>query len=238
MEKRCFVKCVIFSMTLFALDLPVFAKEFKCQYELYDGKIKVFDYLLEPKNPIDDTEDTVIACDSSPDGRWITVQSGYRISVDIWLYDSYTKKRPIRIDTQPGNHTRVNFHSNAVFEVRWGGMGYRMSDFFQVDKPKVKVHIDDVLSYFDVLDAYVSFYENGVVIGKVFEKIMPEKFHIDFDLTKDPNAISPLFVIDKIKIIGEELIVSHRRTNGQMTTEVFKPKLLKGNTAQLESNIE
>jgi len=229
-------KCALFSFAYFFMQLSAFANQIECQFELHDGKIKIYDYLLEPRYPLGN--EAVIACKNSPDGRWITIQAGYRLNVDIWLYDSYTKTNPIKIDTEPGNNVRVIFHGNKVFEVRWGGIGYRMSDFFQTDNTKAKVHIDDVLSYFDVLDIYVCFYERGVKVGKVFGKDSPEKFQVDFDLTNDSSALSPLFVIDKVEITGEDLIVLHHMANGKKDVEIFKPKLLKGNTTKLEFEIE
>ena len=95
----------------------LWAKEI--EYEVVGGKLAVFGYVLDPKYPIPsaDFEGRVIAFHLSPDNKWIVIQSGYRIKVDLWLYNTETKAKPVRIASQPGNHTTVNWHGSEVFEI-------------------------------------------------------------------------------------------------------------------------
>ncbi len=203
------------------------------EYQVVAGKLAVFGHVLDPKYPIpgDDDEGRVIAFHSSPNERWIVIQSGYRVEVDLWLYDTQTKAKPVRIASQPGNHTRVSWHGNRVFGVSWGGMGYRMSELFQVEDPQRGKRIDDMLLYDEGRDIYVSFFIDhalgtGVELGRVFggQGRKPERFRLNLEYTYASNA---RFAIEDATIAGNKIVVTHTRESGKKVRETFSSDFLR-----------
>ena len=202
---------------LVSLASPSSGKEI--EYKVVDGKLAVFGYVLEPKYPIpgDDSEGRVIAFHPSPDERWVVIQSGYRVAVDLWLYDTATRAKPVRVASEPGNHTTINWHGSKVFEVFWGGMGYSMSELFRVEHVDRGKRVDDMLLYDDRRDLYVSFLideaiTTGIEVGRAFAEpgVQPEKFKLDLDYTYVSEA---RFTIENVKIVGSEIVVTHTREN-------------------------
>ena len=208
----------------------LWAKEF--EYEVVEGKLAVFGHVLDPKYPIPsaDFEGRVIAFHISPDEKWIVIQSGSRIKVDLWLYNTETKAKPVRIVSQPGNHTTVCWHGSEVFEIFWGGMGYSKSQLFQVGDPQIGKQISDMLLYDRQHDVYVSFFIDDsllsrIEIGRTFDKqkLKPQRFKINLEYTHVSDA---RFAIDHVKIIGNKVVVTHTKMNGDKVEEIFPSRFL------------
>ena len=215
---------------LTSLSSDLWAAEIK--YEVVGGKLAVFGYVLEPKYPIPgpDFEGRVIAFHFSPDKKWLVIQSGYRVKVDLWLYNTETKAKPVRIASQPGNHTTVNWHGCEVFEIFWGGMGYSVSQLFQVGDPQTGKQIDNLLIYDCQRDVYVSFLiddsrSSGIEIGRIFfeQKLEPEKFKLNLEYTYVSDALS---TIKDVNIIGNKVVVAHTKMNGKRIEESFSSRFL------------
>lgn len=226
----CLIAASLFLGFLSCLSSELWAKD--VEYEVVGGRLAVFGYVLDPIYPIPgaDVEGRVIAFHVSPDKKWIVIQSGYRIEVDLWLYDTESKAKPVRIASQPGNHTTVNWHGSEVFEVFWGGMGYGMSQLFRVADPQTGKRIDDMLLYDPRRDVYVSFLiddslSSVIEMGKVFSEQKPksERFKLDLEYTYVSDA---RFAIDDSKIIGNKVVVTHTKTSGDKVEETFSPRLL------------
>ncbi|MFQ5995008.1 MAG: hypothetical protein ACE5K1_07915 [Acidiferrobacterales bacterium] len=219
------------SLALSAFSPPSVSSERDIEYKVLDGKLSVFGHVLNPKYPIpgDDYEGRVIAFHASPNSKRIVIQSGYRVEVDLWLYDTETKTRPIRIPSKPGNHTTVNWHGNSVFEVFWGGMGYSMSQLFRVAAPQNGKRIDDMLLYDEQWDVYVSFFTDdkaGIEVGRAFpeRELKPEKIKLDLEYTYVSDA---RFTIDDVRIVGNKIVVTHTKANGEKVEEAFSSRFLR-----------
>ena len=199
------------------------------EYRVVEGRLEVLGYVLNPRYPIpgDDYEGRVIAFHPSPDGRWVVIQSGYRVEVDLWLYDTETEARPVRIDTDPGNHTSVNWHGNGTFEVFWAGMGSTMGELFRVDDLGHGARVDQMLHYDAARDIYVSFFseeasgnlEVGIEIGHAFvHRRHPERFTLDLDYAYLSNA---RFMIDEVEIRGNDVVVTYTMRSGEQARVAF-----------------
>jgi hypothetical protein len=202
------------------------------QYEVVGGKLVVFGHVLDPVYPVPgaEVESRVIAFHRSPDKKWIVIQSGYRIEVDLWLYNTETKAKPVRIACQPGNHTTVNWHYSDVFEINWGGMGYDTSQLFQVGNPQTGKRVDGMLLYEPRRDVYVSFViddslSSVIEVGRAFNEQKPalERFKLDLEYEYVSEA---RFAINDTRIVGNKLAVTHTRMNGDKVESVFSPRIL------------
>jgi hypothetical protein len=209
----------------------VFAKG--VEYQVIAGKLAVFGHVLDPKYPIpsDDEEGRVIAFHPSPNEKWIVIQSGYRVEVDLWLYNTQTKAKPVRIASQPGTHTTVNWHGSQVFEVAWGGMGYSVSELFEVKDLQGGKRINDMLLYDQERDIYVSFLIDkalgaGIEVGRAFvkETRQPERYKLNLEYTYVSDA---RFAIDDVAITGKKVVVTHTRANGEKVRESFSLDFLR-----------
>lgn len=226
----CLIAPSLILIILLSSSSDLWAKEI--EYEVVGGKLAVFGYVLDPKYPIPgaDFEGRVIAFHLSPDKKWIVIQSGYRIKVDLWLYNTETKAKPVRIASQPGNHTTVNWHGREVFEIFWGGMGYSMSQLFQVGDPQIGKRINDMLLYDQRRSVYVSFLiddslSSWIEIGRTFyeQKLKPERFKLNLEYTYLSDA---RFAINDVKIIGNRIVVTHTKMNGEEVEETFSSRFL------------
>ena len=226
----CQIAASLILSFLSSLSSDLWAEEI--EYDVLDGKLTVFGYMLDPKYPIPgaDSEDRFITFRQSPNKKWIVIQSGYRIKVDLWLYNNETKAKPVRIASQPGNHTAVNWYGSKVFEIFWGGMGYSMSQLFQVEDPQIGQQIDDMLLYDYRRDVYVSFfvddsYSSGIEIGRAFyePKLKPERFKLNLEYTYVSDA---RFAINDVRIIRNRVAVTHTKMNGVKVVETFSARAL------------
>lgn len=221
---------LILSGFLFSSD-ALWAKDI--EYKVVDGRLAVFGHVLDPRYPIpgDDYEGRVIAFHASPDGKRIVIQSGYRAEVDLWLYNVDAKAKPVRIASQPGNHTTVNWYGSRVFEVSWAGMGYSMSELFRVEDMQRGRQVDDMLLYDVGRDIYVSFVMDdalgaGIELGRAFvgQEREPERFKLKLEYTYVTDA---RFTIKDVAIEGNKIIVTHTRSNGEKVREAFSSDFLR-----------
>jgi hypothetical protein len=80
--------------------------------------------------------------------------------------------------------------------------------------------------YYDAAErVYVSFYRDGVEIGRLFEEDdqLKERFPINLEYV---SVVDAMMTIEKVEIEGGALIVSHRRKDGSVVRESFLPKIL------------
>lgn len=202
----------------------VCADEF--DYKVIDGKLHIFGYTLEPKFPIKassppEDDDTLISFNRSPSGRWLIIRTGYMEKTEMWLYDANNKTKPIKIDLSPrGRHINSMWYGVDIFEIEHAGMGYRTSDFYQAQDLGKTFRVDSLLLYDLGMDIYVSFYMDGIEVGKGFAKgdLKPERFDIELDYKYVSDA---MFTIEEVKIQGRRVIVTHRKSDDSLVEESF-----------------
>ncbi|UCH48896.1 MAG: hypothetical protein JSU95_03580 [Betaproteobacteria bacterium] len=200
------------------------------EYEVKGGKLVVFGHVLEPvySAPEAQAEGRVVFFHRSPDKKWIVIQSGYRIEVDLWLYNTRTNGKPVRIECEPGNHTTAKWYGSKVFEISWGGMGYEMSQLFRVDDTRTGKRVDGMLLYEPHRDVYVSLViddslSSVIEVGRAFNEQQLERFKLDLEYEYVSEA---RFAINDTRIVGNKLVVTHTRLNGDKVESVFSPQLL------------
>ncbi len=212
------------------------ADEFKVPYEIVKGKVKTLGYVLEPKKAL--TEEHVDFdkfYDKSPDGRWIAIVfCDYDYNVNVWLYDAQSKARPSLIDTDAGRHVFIRWYGKDVLEVGWGGMGYRMSDLFELNNLRKKTHIDDPIYIDNERKIYVRYYFNydgpggsvqhHIVVGPAFSTIAKEEHfvvHLDIE-----SLVDGVTSFENIEIKNDTLIVKYKKRDKSLVREEFRPQLL------------
>ena len=109
-------------------------------------------------------------------------------------------------------------------------MGYSVSQLSRVGDPQVGQKIHDMLLYDQRRDVYVSFLiddalSSGIEIGKTFyeQKLKPERFKLNLEYTYVSNA---RFAISDVKIIGNKVVVTHTKMNGEKIEETFSSRFL------------
>ena len=87
-----------------------------------------------------------------------------------------------------------------------------------------------MLLYDQRRDVYVSFLiddalSSGIEIGKTFyeQKLKPERFKLNLEYTYVSNA---RFAISDVKIIGNKVVVTHTKMNGEKIEETFSSRFL------------
>jgi hypothetical protein len=197
-------------------------------YKVVDGKLHIFGYILEPRYPITSStppedSDTFITIIPSISERWIIIRTGYMAETEMWLFDTQKKTRPVKLDFQPkGRHIHNEWQNDEIFEIRHAGMGYWTSDFYLAGDLTKTFQVDSIMLYDLARDIYVSFYMDGIEIGKGFNKgdLKPERFNIDLEYKYVSEAIS---TIEDVMIQDPKLIVIHRKLDGTLASETFFP---------------
>jgi hypothetical protein len=238
MRKFLIALLIIISLPLFA---SAYAEEY--DYKVVDGKMHIFGYILEPRYPIkysspEEDDDTVISINPSISGRWIIICTGYMEKTEMWLFDTRKKTRPAKIDFQPrGRHISKKWHNDEIFEIRHTGMGYWTSDFYRAQDLTKTFQVDSIMLYDLARDIYVSFYMDGIEIGKGFNRdnLKPERFNIDLEYEYVSDAIS---TIEDVTIQDPKLIVIHRKLDGTLASETFIPAHLNEDTLNAEKSDE
>ena len=202
-------------------------------YTVKYGALHVFGHVLQPKFEIklatspEDDDTSSISFLRSDDGRWVVVEHSRDVnSIEFWLYDSQTGDRPARIPGGSGRHGDVQWRGEEVFEITFAGMGYTVSVFVHVTQPEKPFHVGDLL-YCDVAErVYVSFYNDGVEIGRLFEEDdqLKERFPIELEYV---SVVDARMTVKKVEIESGVLIVAHERADGTVARETFFPKILK-----------
>ncbi len=229
---RSEMKKILLLIIVEALLFPslVYANEF--DYKVIDGKLHIFGYTLEPKFPIKassppEDDDTLISFNQSPSGRWLIIRTGYMEKTELWLYDAEEESMPMKIDFRPrGRHIFSRWYGDDIFEIEHAGMGYRTSDFYQSQDLGKTFRVDSLLLYDPDRDMYVSFYLDGIEVGKGFDKgyLKPERFNIELDYKYVSDA---MFTIEEVKIQDNQVIVVHRKSDDSLVEESFVSKFLK-----------
>jgi hypothetical protein len=118
------------------------------------------------------------------------------------------------------------WHGDDAFEIRHAGMGYWKSDFFLSRDLGKTFQVDFLLLYEPERDLYVSFYMDGVEVGRGFDRAgsHPERFDMDLEYTYVSDAA---FTIEKIELRDRHLVVSHRKADDTIVQETFTPGHLK-----------
>jgi hypothetical protein len=201
-------------------------------YTVRDGALHVFGHVLRPKFEIklatspEDDDTSTISFPRSDDGRWVVIEHSRDVnSIEFWLYDSHTGDRPARIPVGSGRHGDVQWHGDEVFEIKFAGMGYTISEFVHVAQPEKPFHVSDLL-YCDAAErVYVSFYNDGVEIGRLFEEDdqLKERFPINLEYV---SVVDAVMTIEEVEIEGAVLIVAHSRKDGSVARESFLPRIL------------
>ena len=200
-------------------------------YSITNGRLHVFGYSLQPNfeiklpTSLDDDDTSSISFSRSDDGRWIVIHHERDVnSSEFWLYDDETRKKPFHLQIGSGRHGDIAWHGNRLFEVQYFGMGYTISIFVRVDDPENPVHTADLLHYDGERDIYVSFFPDGVEIGRLFDLTSAkERFPIALEYV---SAVDARMTIEKVDIKGKELVVTHTRRDGSLAVERFLPDLL------------
>jgi hypothetical protein len=201
-------------------------------YTVIDGRLSVFGHVLTPRFPVkasdpEEEDDTLIGLNHSPSGRWVIIRTGRRLELEMWLYDARTREAPRKVPLAGGgSHVSSYWHGENAFEVRHEGMGYWKSDFFLSRDLKRTFQVDFLLLYDPERDLYVSFYMDGVEVGKGFDRAgaHPERFDIELEYTYASEAP---FTIEKAELRGRHLAVSHQKADGTIVEETFTPRHLK-----------
>ena len=225
---------VLFVMTLVAFLPSAQAAEF--EYTVADGQLSVFGHRLEPQCPIKSSspredDDTSIGFSVSPSERWILIHVGLDVQTDLWLYDSQSKARPVRIEARPrGRHVFTKWRSDRIFEIQHAGMGYSESDFFRADDLTKKASVDGFIYHLDFeRGLYVCYFlddqlTTGVEVGRLFGgEAQKERFPVNLDVVYLSNAN---MAIEQVEIVGEKVLVTHRKQDGTLFQEAFSPELL------------
>jgi len=201
-------------------------------YTVIDGALQVFGHLLRPTFEIkqatspEDEDYSTISFPRSGDGRWVAiVHTRDTYSTEFWLYDSHTGNRPARIPVGSGRHGDLRWHTDDILEISFTGMGYSVSEFVEVTRPGESFRVADLLYCNASERIYVSFYQDGVEIGRLFEEddALKERFPIDLEYR---SAVDAVLTIEEVAIEGRALTVAHRRQDGSLARRTFSPVIL------------
>ena len=200
-----------------------------------EGKaLHVFGHALEPTRSLDlsdpATEESIhVGIATSPSGRWSVItflnpSEEFPWSYDFWLYDAETRAIPIALEVNTGRNAGIVWHGDAVFEVAWGGMGYTSSVLLLAEDPARRARVDDMLLYDQERALYVSFFQDGVEVGRVFTpEVDQERFLLPLEYV---SAVDARMTIDSVEIQGPALSVAHRKADGSLARVQFFPELL------------
>jgi hypothetical protein len=237
MKPRVFALLATSFLFAVALSLPsAFAESpnspagEKLSYEVIDGRLSVFGHVLTPRFPVkasdpEEEDDTLVGLIHSPSGRWVIIRTGRRLELEMWLYDARTQEAPRKILTGGGSHVSSYWHGDDAFEIRHAGMGYWKSDFFLSRDFGKTFQVNFLLLFDPGRDIYVSFYIDGVEVGRGFDRAgsHPERFDMDLEYTYASDAA---FTIEKVELRDRHLVVSHRKADGTIVQETFTPRHL------------
>jgi hypothetical protein len=234
MKRNVFALLATFFLFTVALSLPSAFAEGpnspageKLSYKVIDGRLSVFGHVLTPRFPVKasdppEEDDTLVGLHHSPSGRWVIIRTGRRLELEMWLYDSQTREVPRKILAGGGSHVTSYWHGDDAFEIRHAGMGYWKSDFFLSRDLGKTFQVDDLLLYDPERDLYLSFYMDGVEVGRGFDRAgsHPERFDIKLEYTYRSDAA---FTIEAVELRGQHLVVSHHKADGTIVQETFTP---------------
>ena len=116
------------------------------------------------------------------------------------------------------------WHGDSVFEVEWGGMGYTISELLLAEDPARRARVDDMLLYDEESAVYVSFFRNGVEVGRLFgPEADRERFPLPLEYT---SAVDARMTIESVAIQGPALSVVHRKADGSLARVQLFPEML------------
>ena len=202
---------------------------------MIEGKaLHVFGHALVPTRSLDlsdpATEEAIhVGIATSPSGRWSVIKllnpsEESPWSYEFWLYDARTGARPVDLEVDAGKNAGIVWHGDTVFEVEWGGMGYTASELLLATDPARRTRIDDMLLYDEERALYVSFFPDGVSVGRSFApKAEPERFPLPLEYE---SAVDARMTIESVEIQGPALVVVHRKADGSLARVRFLPGLL------------
>jgi len=221
------------SLLVFANDLDV--------VDLYvvDNRIVLFGYMLDTKYEVKKSSppkesDTIIHTKLSPDNHNLIVIVGFNLSErivwEIWKYNINQQQEPICISSniEFGSNIRTKWHNNDVFEISWGGFGWKKTKFINITT-NTNFLIDNYIFYDPVYDIYVALKPSTVKPSKIevgpgFDK---RNRNIELFDIKSKSDLNGLDIVIDVKINGDNLMVSQKNNNG-ILENIFKHDILKG----------
>ncbi len=210
-------------------------------YVIAGGALHAFGYALKPDAPLDlsdpSTEEAIfVQIARSPSGRRSVIQFMHKgeeppgLSYDYWLHDSATKATPVKFELDPGRNAGVAWRGDDLIEVEWGGMGYRVSEFIRAEELQKRARVDDLLLFDEPRGLYVSFFREGVEVGRLFSpETEKQRFPLPLEYT---SVVDASLTIEDVEIDGSALYVTHRKADGSLDRVRLLPELLVKSSAR------
>ena len=203
-------------------------------YVIAGGALRVFGHALKPDALLDlsdpSTEEFILVqIARSPNGRRSVIQFLHRTeeqprSYDYWLHDSATNATPVKFEVEVGRNAGVAWRGDDLVEVEWGGMGYTSSAFIRAENLQQRARVDNLLLYDEPRGLYVSFFRDGVEVGRLFSpETEKERFLLPLEYT---SVVDALLTIEDVEIDGSALYVTHRKADGSLDRVRLLPELL------------
>lgn len=217
----------------------------KVDIKVVNGKIILYGHELKTKHEVKISKpsgetDTNIYTDLSPNNKRLIVTLGYYVEGpdtdwEFWFYDISKKREPIKIipTNLPVRGFGVEWLSNDIFQIRWGGYGWSQIRFYDARNLNKNFLCDDCRFYDVSKDVYVAqrfFFpksESKVEIGPGFNKDHYSKELFDLGLPSDLYTDSVVSAIKDVKIENTSLVVFCDKGKGTTEKLIFEPVILK-----------
>jgi hypothetical protein len=210
----------------------------KVDIKVIKGKIILYGHELKTKHAVKisnpyRSSDTLISTDLSPNNNNLIVSvgnpfEGYR-KWEFWFYDISKKGEPINIvpTNMPSRNFGTKWLSNDIFEIEWGGFGWRQTRFYDARNLNNNFLCDDCRFYDVTKDVYVAQREYKVEIGPGFNKDHYTKELFDLGLPPNMDVLNVISSIKDVKIKNTKLLIFCDRGKGVIEKLIFEPLILK-----------
>lgn len=142
---------------------------------------------------------------------------------ELWFVDlssGYSRS----MDLKTGRNVTVNWWSDNLFEVQSGGASSRVSEIISTNNVDIHFRISRLLYLDATRGAYVSFYYDGIEIGKLFDK-ETNREKIDLPLEYD-SILDAMQTISHIGIDNNKIRVEYLIRDGRKIVKIIDSKVL------------
>ncbi len=191
-------------------------------YTVHEGELHVLGFVLHSKEISGKEGEYYVSFKESPGRKWVVI--GYDEPFEktlIWLYDITGKAAPVPVKAKRvGKHFGVDWYGDTVFGVYWGGMGYKTSQLFSVNRPDVYTQIESIIDYDPIRDIYARYdfdkdFNHFVIVGRAFHpQTGEERFRIKLDVEDLETAIGS---VENVRFGSTNIIITYQSESGVVT---------------------